>query len=543
MAFYGVQSAGISINGTTADDSIQLLGASTAVVSGDYILGLEGNDLIYFGAEGRTSVASATFSGIASGAASGNLIVTLAQSAGNSTGANVDLKTVSGIASGSTILVSGVVTSQRAARIIDASTINGNAGNDRIYLGSEFTTLSSTTLGGGAGNDTIGNYSFINGALTSTAGTATTIANSFVEGGGGNDTIMFLSQATITGTTVQGGQGVDSISFTTTGASVGTVVNSLFAGGGGNDTITGSFSDAAASAVTVAGGGGNDSVFLEFADDATNILVATDTFNTLGTWDGADQLTAQFDSAFSGVTIQAGAGNDVINVTGNFSEGANRFDLAAGNDIFSATELSSDSIFAGGGNDTVAIQSAAISGYIALGGGNDTLIISGNIQAAAYANASVIGGAGADALFSGDATELDKSGTINPTLIYSAYSDSTLSAMDTVVAVTNAFSGTTKFSFTPGGLSLASFTAAGVSGTNGIATFSGFDTDLTSRVNAIDAAATTVGSTVSFAGSDGTTFLFVQGGTTDLLIQNGMSGSGVGSITLSDGTNVTLENS
>ena len=542
MAFYGIQSAGISITGTTADDSIQLLGASTAVVSGDYILGLEGNDLIYLGAEGRTSVASATFSGIneANENASGNMVVTLLQSAGNTTGANVDLAQMSGVATSISTLVSGVVTSQRAARLIEANTINGNAGNDRIYLGAEFTKLSATTLGGGAGDDIIGNYSFINGARTATAGTATTIANSFIEGGGGNDSISFYTNATVTGTTVQGGQGNDEISFTTT-ANGGTIVNSLIAGGGGADFITGSFDDAAVTDVTVAGGGGNDSIFLEFADDVHNLLVATDTFNTLGTWDGADTLTANFVSAFSGVTIQAGGGNDSISISGDVSIGSNRFDLAAGDDTIDIEEISSDSVFAGGGNDTVQINSSMISGYVALGGGNDTLILSGNAAAAAWANASVIGGAGADELLSG-AVSLAASSTINPTLIYSAYSDSTLSAMDTVVAITNAFSGTTKFSFTPGGLSLASFTAAGVSGTNGIATFSGFDNDLTSRVNSIDAAATTVGSTVAFADGDGTTYLFVQGGSTDLLVQNGLSGSGVGAITLSDGTNVNLEN-
>ena len=192
-------------------------------------------------------------------------------------------------------------------------------------------------------------------------------------------------------------------------------------------------------------------------------------------------------------------------------------------------------------NDTVNINSAAVSGYIALGGGNDTLILSGDAVGADWANASVVGGAGADELLSG-AVSLDKSGTLNPTLIYSAYSDSTLSAMDTVVAVTTTFSGVTKFSFTPGGLSLANFAGAGVSGTNGIATFSGFDNDLTSRVNAIDAAATTVGSTVAFSDGAGITYLFVQGGSTDLLIQNGLSGSGVGAITLSDASNVNLEN-
>ena len=53
MAFYGVQSAG-SVTGSSANDTLQFIEATTARLSGSTVLGLEGNDLLYLGPNGYT---------------------------------------------------------------------------------------------------------------------------------------------------------------------------------------------------------------------------------------------------------------------------------------------------------------------------------------------------------------------------------------------------------------------------------------------------------------------------------------------------------
>jgi len=153
----------------------------------------------------------------------------------------------------------------------------------------------------------------------------------------------------------------------------------------------------------------------------------------------------------------------------------------------------------------------------------------------------VYGGDGADYI---SGTIGSAGATIGITFAYSAFSDSTLSAMDTIAIGTGAATGTYVQSYAPGGLVLASFSATDVgTATNGVVVFTGtFNDDLTSRVAALNSAITTTGAVAFFNGSGNTrTYMFIQGGSTDTVVQVGLTSSAVaaGSVTLAGGRTVT----
>ena len=373
--------------------------------------------------------------------------------------------------------------------------------------------MTSTTILGGAGNDVIGTISYTNWAnVTSTGTTALTIGGSFLDGGDGNDTITFLlDSATLTGATFQGGAGNDVIGLRNEN---GRAQQFQFFAGGGNDRMSGTFS--AVSGSTFAGGGGNDTITITASAAITNLGIYLDAANQASQFDGNDLFTGGFSGSASGITLQAGAGNDTVTI--NFSAGAdnnNLFQFALGNDVLSANTMSAATIQAGAGNDLVNIDSGFVSSTMILGGGDDTFQFfgSGNAGTGGVATglsaSTIFGGAGAD-LISATAT-IGSGTTVNAVFGYDAASESTLSAMDTIGI---GGSGTIfSVRYNPGSLTLASVSgsAGSFTATNGSVVFTGtFASDVTSRVTQI-AAVASAGQVYSFVDGNNINYLMVAG--------------------------------
>jgi hypothetical protein len=543
MATFGIPSAGLALTATTASDTINNVGAATAVLSSNSILGLDGNDLLYFGAQGLTAVASATEVIASGGAGTGSVsgTVTLVASAGNS-------YTVTYSGSGGTVTtaVTGVVTSQRALRTFNTTQLYGNQGDDSIALGNQFTTFSSTTIGAGAGDDVIGTFTNVagvwtaNGALTTAAGgigTAATVAKSFVEGGGGNDSIYFnLSGSTVTSSTFQGSQGNDSISLITT---AGSTVNSvLIAGGGGEDIISGEIT--AGSAFSVVGGGGNDAITISGAGVVNAASIYGDQ-TTIGSFDGNDTISATFGTV-SSTTINGGGGNDTFTFNATTNGANNVFAGGAGNDTFRFTSIiSADSIFAGGGNDVVGFSAGVVGSYAQGGGGNDTFTLGLTGDNASVGTTTIYGGVGADIISNGNLS-VSGGGTLGTTWGFDSYADSNLSAMDTIAIGGQAASASYLAYASMGGIAQGSFSADKATGTNGVVVFSaGFDNDVTSRATYINDNMTTVGQAVLFKDGSNTDYLFIQGGADDIVTQIGTAGTGtLGTLTVAGSKTITV---
>jgi len=557
MAYYGIPSAGAALTASNQADVLQRFGLTTALMTGNTLLGVDGNDVISLGAVARNAVASATmsasgdyYSGINPGEAT--LTVSLLGSAGttystaNSTGSGV---------SGFSVLVSGVVTSNQGTRALAGSQVYGNAGDDSILLGNRLSSVSASTVGGGAGNDLIGTYTFISGVaayagdLSTTGeggiGIAGSQTKSFIEAGGGNDTIhlIYSSHTSFSANTIQGSQGDDSISFVST-ASGGSTASQIF-GGGGSDTITTRISSI--SSTTIGGGGGNDTIVFQAGGTVHGSQINGDTFAVASIYDGSDYISGSVAGAFSSNTIAGGGGNDTVIFSGGNDAGNNLYALNAGDDSLTLNgTISASTIQAGAGNDTITVLSGFKGGAVAyLGGNADIFVASANevIDSGTFAG-TVFGGAGGDELLSG---AKHSGGTIGITFGYSAFTDSTLSAYDTIKVNYVSGGGSFVFNMTQGGISQGSFSGSGVTGTDGIATFSStFSTDLTARVEALDTSLTTQGAAVTFRGGTGLNYLFVQGGSTgisdDLLVQIGgdAKDSAAQSLTVAGSKNITV---
>ena len=146
---------------------------------------------------------------------------------------------------------------------------------------------------------------------------------------------------------------------------------------------------------------------------------------------------------------------------------------------------------------------------------------------------------GADYLFS-SAEALAAGGTVAINLEYNDNSESVLSAFDTV-AVDTTNSGTYSFRYEPGA-SQAAFSAAGLTGTNGVVVFSSnFATNVTARVEAI-ASNTSSGDAAAFLDGDSNAYLFVKGSTDNLVVQVGSATvSAVASLGINANKNFSLK--
>ena len=567
MAYFGINGVGTALTASTSDDNVNFFG-TTSVLSANTVLALDGSDLIYLGAQGITAVASSTF---ASGNLSGASVTTGFQLNGTgflngqdvvySTAYSLTGQTLSGLQSVNLFNLTGTVTSQAAVRTVVGSQIYGNAGNDSIYLGggghSAAVSYTSTTIGGGAGNDIIGSINYVNSvSANGIFATGSKFEKLFVEGGGDSDKILFnIASSTVSAVTLQGSQGNDSISLNIVDATEAVVNSSDIFGGGGNDLISGAFIGLANA--DIAGGGGNDTIMLDLQSGGKNIIYGD--YVGSSSFDGSDliQISAGVIDAngqFSANTVIGGFGNDTVNLyIGTAGPSINQYYLNAGNDVLSANRFSSDSIYAGGGNDSISFRTDTVSGgaidvLMYLGGDNDTLRIIGSAdEVATFTNNTVNGGLGAD-IYTASITN-NATATAGFIQAYDSLLDSTLSAMDTIALLDGAETGTYKFRYEPGGLSLASFSGAGYTATNGVVIFSAtFNNNVTARAEAINSSST-AGNTSTFE-ANGVRYLFIAGSTTagtsdDLVTQvatnlSAALGQTAGVLTIGAGKNISL---
>jgi len=539
MAFFGISQQSTAVTATTSDDDIAFFSNSaTAVASAATLLGLAGNDLVSLGAQGRTAIVTAvanetwrmtpisTGGGTMSLSGESNLEAVLVGSATHrrsgtfSTSTGLSTGGMNTVTLNTAIAITGVVTAERGLRQTNSSQYYLNAGDDTIYLGNSITTFTASTIGGGAGNDVINNDSYLDGTVT-TAGaevsafTAATYENALIEGGGGDDAIRFAFTAgTVSAASFQGGQGTDTIQITATNGT--TFTNNLVAGGGGNDDISAQLG--VFSSNTIAGGGGNDTI--DFAGTTVvNNLIVGDTFNSATQFDGNDIISGAATVVMSSTTIQAGAGNDTVSIT-YIDGGSNLFQLANGNDVFSTNSLVSASTIQGGaGNDSITLQSGTNNNTLILAGGDNDVVTIQSGALAAVAGTTLYGGAGADQLAT--AGQLLRDFTYGVTFGYDSYTESNISAMDSI-AVANAASGTFNTYFSFGGLSRASFATSVATATDGVAIFTAtYDNNVTARVSLLDSAITTQGAVVLFQDGNRKNYAFVKGSTDDLVFEVG----------------------
>ena len=159
--------------------------------------------------------------------------------------------------------------------------------------------------------------------------------------------------------------------------------------------------------------------------------------------------------------------------------------------------------------------------------------------------ATIKGGAGADSL----TVSAVGAGGGSAVFSYGAFAQSTLDSMDTLTFNTAAVSAGTTFDSSQILVDLAMGITTGVSGagavgqvsaSGGFVVFSGYtDNSLTARVSAINAGYSTTGDYAVFTTDNTTRFLFVQGGTTDMvarLSDDDQLSAGLGSILRSGNT-------
>ena len=549
MAFYGIPSTGGTTTAASSNDTIYL-GVDQLNPQSATLLGVDGNDVIYLGAQGYTATASGnvpaqtielrTGASATADTASGSITVSGALIASSIATTGIT-KTWSGLIGPSGQLViaaqnwklTGIVTSNRAARTLVGTNLYGNAGNDSIYLGESITGMSAVSVGGGAGDDYIGNATYVNETfVTGSTFNITTAENVTLEGGGGNDTIAIYDAAgdhVIKSATIAGGQGNDSINLGITSAEY---TKGIVAAGGGNDTLT--MIGGSASAVSVAGGGGNDSITFNF-QTADNVFIGGDVDGLAQSdYDGDDTIAGAI-SGGSGQTIFGGGGNDSITLTLEASE-KYLFAGNAGNDtilIDSGSLLKTGSIQAGAGTDLIDLSGAGVNSGLSIwgGGGNDTIRLGVQHLHTGTDVGRVYGGEGADQIIGTGSASVNLM-----TYGYSGYSDSTLASMDTIYGG-DGTGDTVALAFTEGGLTRASnFDVSGATGTNGVVIFTGDGTyaELTARVNFLDSQVTTTGATVTFKDASNVAYVFSQGGSDDLLVK--LNGTALGALGLTVST-------
>ena len=241
-------------------------------------------------------------------------------------------------------------------------------------------------------------------------------------------------------------------------------------------------------------------------------------------------------AAFSSNTVKGGDGADSIVLSGLGADGGkNQYLGNSGADtIFfqsaGVSDLSSSSVRGGAGNDSILFQSMSAGvgvSSIAFGGKGDDTITFESTQVAGSAgsnNMTIQGGLGADSLTNSGIGYNAGTGVFQ----YTNYDESTLASMDTITFNTAAVSAggaayvssRVRVNITTGSVTLATGAGANgkISAASGYVVFSGYsDNSLTARVSAIDASYTTTGDAAVFTTDNTTRYLFVQGGTTDLV--------------------------
>jgi len=527
----------------------------TGNFSSDTVKGLGGSDLISFANQTTAIRIQAQATGISAG------LHVLYSGARVSAGGLVQTDVFTGVTAAASSAgfreVSATIQAltNTAVSGIQGGVIGGNTGNDSIYLGDQLRTFSNAFVGGGVGNDLVGTFN--SGAYAASGGTAGTINANFsgatLAGGAGNDTVFAnFSGASAAQFKVAGNAGDDSVVFSGTDAEVNT---GLVGGGLGNDTVA--IVADSGFGMSIRGGDGNDSIDASFSAGFVKGIVEGD-----GTSTGADTINLTFGGTFSSNTVDGGDGADSIVFSSMTTDGGGNLILGGtgADTIFfqsagaaGLTVLSGSTIKGGMGNDSILLQTESagtfVSSIVYGNKGDDTITIThteaNGVGASAGSYAITMqGGAGTDLMTNSGIGSAGGSGTF----AFKSYSDSTISGVDTILYTTAAVSAGSdtfassqvKFQVATGdSLSLATGAGTGgkVSAASGYVIWSGYsDNSLTARVSAIDASYTTTGNVAIFTTDNADRYLFVQGGSTDIVAKLASSdalSAGLGSINVS----------
>ena len=429
--------------------------------------------------------------------------------------AGAGASTVYGLAGNDTITVDQVNDASGAGTLIYT-----NAGADSIDIESANFSASNLQVRAGAGSDTItisgGGLAILNtnedadlisisGSTILSASTFSTGADSlFMESGSvdqlglgnGHDIFTGGSVEALTGGVIKLGDGRDTISITSL---TGVSAISLFGdnGSNANSDLIDLSTETGMNGFVLKGRGGNDTISVSGLQ-ASSLVQGNDGADSIALSGGVDGLAA-------GVEVGGGKGDDTIFM--ETTSGAY------------AASVSGD-IFGGAGNDSIYIVDVALSGQDAT-----ALNINGGAGADTITFNSVLSGFG---------------GFEGPSLNMSSLSDSTLTAMDLVVAQSggaalSVFSGRAIFTVdfgnsaevnavgtTSAAADFDNATAYATIDASGIVTFAGqLSTDVQSSVTAAMEAVDTV--TYNNGGA-GAAAYFVVGGEDYLFMQGGSEG-------------------
>jgi hypothetical protein len=270
---------GNSFRGAKGNDIVEI-DVSAASATNFVLNGNSGNDTVIFSAQG--SVALDVMSGQVHGG-KGNDNVSY-QNAGAGSSNHI---TVAGGA-GNDILTVKEIGSTFASSLIAGDASNAVTGNDTITL--DFGTWSGSSVLGYHGSDSI-----VLSALDNDGG------SNLVDAGRGNDLIKFVTSIfTVSGSTIQGGQGNDAITNSGDEHATNTqkFQSSVIKLGAGNDTLTLSATNntAGIASLTVNGGAGSDKITVQNIGTAGSGTFAFDSYadSTLGASDTVFFQTGNF---------------------------------------------------------------------------------------------------------------------------------------------------------------------------------------------------------------------------------------------------------
>ena len=414
-----------------------------------------------------------------------------------------------------------------------APTTSANSVDVSLKGGADLATVSSVAFSGasfalGAGGDTL--------ALTGTDGVINTIL-----GGDGSDVIQLHTGSEFS--SVKLGAGADLIS------GVGNIsADTGFIGlGAGADTLT--LSATTFQEGTIFGGGGSDLINLDAVASAGEVVIRGDATGYTG------NDTINLSSEFVSGSVEGGLGADVIKLVGTAVGKSEYLGNAGADQInFSGATFGADTsgttIGGGAGADTIEFGEVGSAGSGALvfgGGGADSIILDANeaveslaASAGDGANfsagiglATIAGGAGADSItFSG---AIDGSAGIAGVLSWSSNSDSTADAMDIVSFNQTAGVGTI-FLVDADATGVGNGERGNIDVTAGVMRTAGGASSLSDRISAVDSVLVTGELAVFSDTSASAAYLFVQGGSTDLIAKFSNAGGNIstaGTITVS----------
>jgi len=368
------------------------------------------------------------------------------------------------------------------------------------------------------------------------------LKSSVVNGGAGSDTIELL-ESNVTANTIYGGYGSDVIharssNLSNVRAGAGADIVSTETGsklsadstqilmGAGKDTLVIVDSNGSASdldALTIAGGGGDDLISVENSTSVSRLYIHGDASGASGN----DEINVILTS--EGLTVLGGGGQDSIEISGSVQNDSKIAGGAGADSIVLSAVFEVDnglSVLGGAGEDSISILSGFTSrGFVHGGSGSDSIsfVFDQNIVASM---STVVGGSGSDTVHF-DVANIS-AGVLNGVgfvIGIDSLGDSNVENPDLYLynnPETGLSSGT-KFGVNLPD-ALVPLTAAANSGEQlivsaGVATFSALDS-IDERVSSIDSQLSSVGEYVVFGGIDSNVgYLFVQGGSSDLLLK------------------------